>query len=374
MNTKRWNILRTAIGAVIALSLFAVSPLAQVRQVGNGVLPFNCTNGQVPVYNTTSRIWECGEGGGGSSFDQDLNTDDAVTFKSVTLSGFDDITAMTVTIPSDDYADIRFSGYNTVFEAYNSGAVDGAGDLIGWFQTLENGSDYGAMYLERQNANAVTAYMYGVSSDGYAGFWATGSEALLFVGSDYSHYASLKTSGFYVSVVSDDDDVFAYYANDLALGGYANAYYDWFDSRGVAATKEEFSQAVTRLYNPEFAKYEPGAADYERIFYGRWGQSGEYGTDNIVYLGAEAAGTGTLRNLNVLGAEVGIMSIPGTYATLRAGGYKSADGSTGCTGTPTAAKNGIATTCSEPNLLDQILARLDAAERELAALKSVRVH
>lgn len=91
---------------------------------------------------------------------------------------------------------------------------------------------------------------------------------------------------------------FLYYGVDL--GGIAtNPYYSWFDSRGVGRCKEDnhldsVGQTICVVYNPQFTKYTPGAADYERIIYGQW-------SANVAQIGPEAGGTGTLRRFQALG-------------------------------------------------------------------------
>ncbi len=81
-----------------------------------------------------------------------------------------------------------------------------------------------------------------------------------------------------------------------------NAYYSWDDSRGVRRVKEDntfnsVGQAIEALYNPQFAKYTPGATDYERVVLGQW-------NSNVAEIGTEAGGTGTLRPLKLLGSQL----------------------------------------------------------------------
>lgn len=102
------------------------------------------------------------------------------------------------------------------------------------------------------------------------------------------------------------------------------SYAFWYDGGGGSCD----TGAVTRIndlgifayYNPCFTAYTPAAANFERLIL-RFGDTGVYGTDNIAYMGMEVGGTGTNRVLNVLGASVGVMSVPGTYATLTSSAY-----------------------------------------------------
>lgn len=117
-------------------------------------------------------------------------------------------------------------------------------------------------------------------------------------------------------------NAYSYYADDLS-GVATNGYYAWYNSRGVFRVREDSTfdgvgQAIPALYNPQFTKYIAGAADYER-WVTQW-------NGNVLEMGAEKGGTGTLRALKLLGASVS------TDGVFQAGGYKSSDGSTGATG------------------------------------------
>lgn len=90
---------------------------------------------------------------------------------------------------------------------------------------------------------------------------------------------------------------FSYYSEDLA-GHAANPYYFWADDNGVFRIKSDNTfdsvyQAIPALYNPQFTKYTAGAANYERIV--------EQWNGNVGELGIEKGGTGTLRNLRLIG-------------------------------------------------------------------------
>ncbi len=94
---------------------------------------------------------------------------------------------------------------------------------------------------------------------------------------------------------------YAFYAPDQA-GVATNPYYMWADSRGVYRIKEDSTfdsvgQAIAAVYNPQFAKYSPGATDFERLVEGRW-------NGNVAEIGTEKGGSGTLRDLRLIGAHV----------------------------------------------------------------------
>lgn len=116
------------------------------------------------------------------------------------------------------------------------------------------------------------------------------------------------------------DNAFAFRSDDM--NGMATlSYYDWWDSQGVRATKEDNSfnavgQAITSLYNPQVTKYVPGTADFEAAVVARW-------NTNVVEIGAVSGGTGTLRPTSIIGASV--QAIGGSANTVVCWG---ADGKT----------------------------------------------
>lgn len=92
------------------------------------------------------------------------------------------------------------------------------------------------------------------------------------------------------------------WSQDLGANSAINKYYTWFDSQGVRRVREDATfdsvgQAIEALYNPQFAKYTPGAADYERVVLGQWNA-------NVAEIGTEKGGTGTLRSLRLIGNTV----------------------------------------------------------------------
>jgi hypothetical protein len=131
-------------------------------------------------------------------------------------------------------------------------------------------------------------------------------------GGPKSHAA--QVSGFYAPTFETfpwngtrgTDTVMVFWSGDQA-GTATNVYYSWFDSRGVGRCKEDSSfdsvgQSICVVYNPQFTKYTPGASNYERIVYGQW-------DGNVAEMGPEKGGTGTERDLKLLGAHLKIKSI-----------------------------------------------------------------
>lgn len=142
--------------------------------------------------------------------------------------------------------------------------------------------------------------------------------------------------GFYVTQTFPSGPfgvLFQYYAHE-AGGAATNAYSFWSDEQGVFRiradnTFDSVYQAIPALYNPQFTKYTPGAANFERIILAQW-------NGNVAEIGTQAGGTGTLRALKFIGPSV------------QATSYKSNDGSTGATGSANATntltiKNGLVT-------------------------------
>lgn len=94
-----------------------------------------------------------------------------------------------------------------------------------------------------------------------------------------------------------------------SLGGTAtSAYSFWSDETGVYRIKSDNTynavyQAIPALYNPQFTKYTPGAANYERCIPGCQWES------NVAVITNEAGGTGTMRQLSLGKAGVPTMVI-----------------------------------------------------------------
>lgn len=158
--------------------------------------------------------------------------------------------------------------------------------------TATNGMTWG----EYTDASSVYGPVYGskttVSGTGYVdpvyGFYSRILDGL----DTYGFYAE-KPSGSHISYNA------TFYAQDMA-GAATNTYYSWFDSRGVRRVKEDSTfnsvgQAIEALYNPQFTKYTAGATNYERVVLGQW-------NSNVSEIGNEAAGTGTLRPLRLIGS------------------------------------------------------------------------
>lgn len=87
----------------------------------------------------------------------------------------------------------------------------------------------------------------------------------------------------------------ALYIGDQTGGSAASTCYAfWYDSPGVRRIK---CDGIEAYYNPAFTKYTPGATNFERIILGQWNA-------NVAQIGPEAGGTGTLRQLELMGASL----------------------------------------------------------------------
>lgn len=99
-----------------------------------------------------------------------------------------------------------------------------------------------------------------------------------------------------------------------ALGGTATNTYDWWtNDTGVCREKADNTfnsvyQGIFACYNPQFTKYTPGAANFERGVFGQW-------ESNVWVLTTEAGGTGTLRAMNL--GDTGVqVRVNGSNLTL----------------------------------------------------------
>jgi len=112
-------------------------------------------------------------------------------------------------------------------------------------------------------------------------------------------------------------DIFAIYISGTIAGSATNPYYEWFDSRGVRRVKEDATfnavgQAIEALYNPQFTKYTPGTPNYERVILGEW-------NGNVAEIGDYAGGTGTVRDLRLMGPTIHVGSASNIANTTFAG-------------------------------------------------------
>lgn len=123
----------------------------------------------------------------------------------------------------------------------------------------------------------------------------------------YDFYAQRPSTGATVG------SHFSYWSDDMSgLSGVGNSYYFWADDPGVFRIKSDNTfdsvyQAIPALYNPQFTKYTPGAANYERIV--------EQWNGNVAEIGTEKGGTGTQRSLRLLGAAYLLPSMAPGAAT-----------------------------------------------------------
>lgn len=189
----------------------------------------------------------------------------------------------------------EIGGFNTFVGHVGVGVLDNLYGGSYFIQTQAGAGNVAAAYgLQgsigiQPSSHADTSYAFQASSslDGD-------------VDSGYSFYGKNLSSGTV--------DVFTHYYGD-AIGTRAiNAYSFWSDEQGVFRIKSDNTfdsvyQAIPALYNPQFTKYTPGAANYERCIPGcQWnGNVAEYGT--------EKGGTGTLRSFKLIGTSMELAAI-----------------------------------------------------------------
>lgn len=138
----------------------------------------------------------------------------------------------------------------------------------------------------------------GIGMHGYNVLTETTVDASLTIDNHWAHYGQVtidptSTITNYYGLFHED------LSNSYTGGTITNPYYSWFDSRGVGRCKEDSAfdsvgQVICTVYNPQFTKYTPGASNFERIIYGQW-------SGNVGQIGTEAGGTGTLRDLQMIG-------------------------------------------------------------------------
>lgn len=185
-----------------------------------------------------------------------------------------------------------------VIGAYTQPTVTGTGNLHGAI-----GNYGGIVYSGSGNLGDG---LYGVIGEAIVTSPTVGSGPVY--GGYFNAFVSDATVshvyGAYVAVGGGPavTNFYSFYSSDIA-GTATNAYYLWADSRGVYRIREDNvadgsgnPQAIPALYNPRFTKYVAGAVDYERGIQ-QW-------VGNVYQIGAQSAGTGTTRVVQLVGASV----------------------------------------------------------------------
>lgn len=156
------------------------------------------------------------------------------------------------------------------------------------------GTHYGIIGGVTVNPSTNNAILYGYDVNNYVDT-STGIVS-------YGFFSDVTTTANAGSVTTD----VSFWSQ--ARGGLAtNAYSFWSDEDGVYRIKSDNTfnsvyQAIPALYNPQFTKYTPGAANYERIAM-QW-------ESNVAVITTEAGGTGTLRTLGLGDTGVSIALRP----------------------------------------------------------------
>jgi hypothetical protein len=163
------------------------------------------------------------------------------------------------------------------------GAVQvNSGQIHNWLSGLVG-------YAENDSADAVAPWISAIRAlPGYDDTGNTTNQAGVYI--ENQHQLGTHALNLYGLYIEEQ------------TGGLNTEYYSWFDSRGVGRCKEDntfnsVGQSICAVYNPQFTKYTPGASNYERTIYGEW-------NGNVAQIGTEAGGTGTLRDLRLIGANI----------------------------------------------------------------------
>lgn len=130
----------------------------------------------------------------------------------------------------------------------------------------------------------------------YASFFAGGGTISNLYG---NYFTGVKTGGTITNL-------FATWSKDLTNVA-TNPYYFWADGPAVARIRAETNgNSIFAIYNPQFTKYTPGAANYERLIFGDWSN------DNIARIGTEKGGTGSTRPLSLTVDGTPYLTVKGT--------------------------------------------------------------
>lgn len=160
---------------------------------------------------------------------------------------------------------------------------------------------YGVNFATYNTGAGTLTNGYGVAGTVYGGS-GTITNAYCFYGNLFQDVGATITNGY------------GFYVPDLT-GTATNAYQLWLDTPGVFRIRNDAldgagkEQAIPALYNPQFTKYTPGAANYERIVLAQW-------NGNVAEIGTEAGGTGTLRPIKFIGAAPTVTGSRGGNAAL----------------------------------------------------------
>lgn len=159
--------------------------------------------------------------------------------------------------------------------------------------------------LSLATTNTTESYLVGLGSDVIAG---VNAQTLYGFTSILNDNALTGLIGYGYNVdrngITGFSILYGLFIEDLT--GPTNSYYSWFNSQGVGRCREDntfnsVGQSICAVYNPQFTKYTPGAANYERIVYGQW-------ASNRAQIGTEEGGTGTLRAVDLIAANLSVVS------------------------------------------------------------------
>jgi hypothetical protein len=223
-----------------------------------------------------------------------------------------DIFGLTTTLTYDPTADTGYNLTGAQIAAYipDTSALNFAASMTGfnWNASAQNGGHIDSIYAgngQAQKVGGTVDAIYGVDqiiqlADASAtemwGFQA----AMTFTNAAHADSAfSFSSKVFPFGSTWSVDVFYGYWSEDISQysARITNPYYWWTNGPGVTRIREEGSPkgAVYSWYNPNFTKYTPGAVNFERGVL-------QWNTGDILEIGAEAGGTGTLRKVRHLGA------------------------------------------------------------------------
>lgn len=336
----RVNVAATGTGTLTGVLYGFRNSSAAVNGGGGGALPCGPTVGEVQLYASAG------------AFGCDVNFVYATTVlgegKSLTIGGVNTsdpqayatrlnvIQNYTGASPSDQFTVNMYTGYTSTTAMASLDPFNYTMELLGNQDYLTGVSSYSTANFNSSgtigsiiSVTGDARVSQGIVSGSYTGGGVIGVNGFaLNNGGTVNALKALRgqiglqagTTAVAMTVEADVPDgstglttLYQFYSPDIGSGSFAtNLYYSWFDSRGVGRCREDntfdsVGQVICSVYNPQFTKYVPGAANYERIVYGEW-------SANIAEMGAEAGGTGTLRKLQMIGNGLGEPTY--TFATL----------------------------------------------------------
>jgi len=245
--------------------------------------------------NETS-LWGVGAGTflyRNTTADVDYNTIIDTNFNPAANASGSIQTIMQLSVPAGNTRNIsNLTALNNYVTAAGSGVLTTVrgqyGEaIIGGTHTATN--VYAGYFLSVGSGTSGTTNMYAV--DGFVQLTNTAT-----VTNAYAVKADSTVKAAGATVTNN----YGFYAGAQDVG--TNNYAYWYNGTNSGAGVWRVNGlGIEAYYNPSFATYTPGAANYERIVT-QW-------TSDVAEIGTEAGGTGTLRSLRLLGNGVNLTEL-----------------------------------------------------------------